>query len=199
MKSSAYVAAEPGAEMLRQEIEMPAMDAEDVLIKITHCGLCHSDLAVQFAGALGAEVTAIASSPDKEAEARAFGASHFLLTDQLDDCRAQVDLLLVTISGQRDWQPLLNTVRPFGVMCFLAMSLDAVNIAPLDLIAGQRQLVGSVIASPSQMVEMLEFSARHGIKPRIEEMPMTEINDAFQRLAVNQPRFRIVITAADAR
>src|SRR5512139_2529524 len=41
-------------------------------------GLGH--LALQFARAMGCEVTAISSSPDKAAEARGFGAHHFLAT-----------------------------------------------------------------------------------------------------------------------
>lgn len=40
-------------------------------------GLGH--LAIQFARALGWEVTAISSSPEKEEEARAFGAGHFIV------------------------------------------------------------------------------------------------------------------------
>jgi uncharacterized zinc-type alcohol dehydrogenase-like protein len=44
-------------------------------------GLGH--LALQLAKALGCGVTALSSSPEKEEEARAFGANHFLLTTDL--------------------------------------------------------------------------------------------------------------------
>ena len=40
-------------------------------------GLGH--LAIQFAHALGCEVTALSSSPAKEQEALAFGADHFVV------------------------------------------------------------------------------------------------------------------------
>ena len=50
-------------------------------------GLGH--LAIQFAHALGCEVTALSSSPTKEQEALAFGADHFVVTgDPAADGRA---------------------------------------------------------------------------------------------------------------
>jgi uncharacterized zinc-type alcohol dehydrogenase-like protein len=44
MKTKGYAAAEQGAELKQSEIELPALGANDVLLKVSHCGICHSDL-----------------------------------------------------------------------------------------------------------------------------------------------------------
>lgn len=43
------------------------------------------------------------------------------------------------------------------------------------------------------MQEMLNFSAVHGIEPQIEIMPLSEINEAMDRVAANKARYRIVL------
>ena len=57
-------------------------------------GLGH--LAIQFAHALGYEVSAISSSPDQEAQAFAFGADHFIAAIQrVRDNQARYRIVLV--------------------------------------------------------------------------------------------------------
>ena len=41
---------------------------------------------------------------------------------------------------------------------------------------------------------MLEFSARHRIKPQIELLPMHEANRALELVRANQMRYRAVLT-----
>lgn len=54
---------------------------------------------------------------------------------------------------------------------------------------------GSFIATRSVHAQMLEFSARHQIKPTIEVLPMTEegINEAIDRLKKGDVRYRFVL------
>jgi D-arabinose 1-dehydrogenase-like Zn-dependent alcohol dehydrogenase len=40
---------------------------------------------------------------------------------------------------------------------------------------------------------MLAFAQAHGIKPAIELMPMTAVNEAIRRLQGNQVRYRVVL------
>jgi alcohol/geraniol dehydrogenase (NADP+) len=46
------------------------------------------------------------------------------------------------------------------------------------------------------MREMLAFAEEHGITPRIEQLPMTRVNDAIRRLKENRVRYRLVLTQA---
>ena len=64
-------------------------------------GLGH--LAIQFATKLGAPVTVFSTSPNKEKEAKDFGASEFVVLGHEDKLEAPVDLLLITAHKAPDW------------------------------------------------------------------------------------------------
>ncbi len=64
-------------------------------------GLGH--LAIQFAAAMGADVVVFSTTAAKEAEARAFGASEFVLLGEVDKLSAPVDVLLLTGAKYPDW------------------------------------------------------------------------------------------------
>ena len=42
---------------------------------------------------------------------------------------------------------------------------------------------------------MLDFAARHGITPQTEHLPMSRIDEAFERLEPGKARYRIVLDA----
>ncbi len=44
MKTKAWVCPEKGAKLELQEIELEALQAHEVQVEITHCGLCHTDI-----------------------------------------------------------------------------------------------------------------------------------------------------------
>ena len=44
------------------------------------------------------------------------------------------------------------------------------------------------------MREMLSFAQEHGVTPRIEQLPMADVNDAIRRLKENRARYRIVLS-----
>jgi uncharacterized zinc-type alcohol dehydrogenase-like protein len=165
-------------------------------------GLGH--LAIQFAHALGCEVTALSSSPGKEAEARAFGADHFILsTDQaaVEDAEYGFDLLLCTAHAGNDWATLLMALRKNGRVVLAAFSPVDLNVATggpasgaaVDLVAHQLSITGSFLGSRADMREMLHFAQEHGIAPRIELMPMSQVNEAILRVRENKARYRVVL------
>ncbi len=164
-------------------------------------GLGH--LAVQFAHALGCEVTAISSSPGKEEEARAFGADHFLLsTDQAAMRQAEFgfDLLLCTAQTGNDWANLVMILKKNGRMVLVAFApLDlplaaASGSGPaVDFVAHQLSITSSFLGSRADMPKMLAFAQEHGIAPRIELMPMAQVNEAMLRVREKRARYRVVL------
>jgi D-arabinose 1-dehydrogenase-like Zn-dependent alcohol dehydrogenase len=64
-------------------------------------GLGH--LAVQFSSKLGAETVVFSSSRNKEAEAKSFGASEFVLLSEPEKISKPVDVVLVAGSHNPDW------------------------------------------------------------------------------------------------
>lgn len=157
-------------------------------------GLGH--LAIQFARAMGAEVTAISTSPDKAAEALAFGAHHFVnSTDpaQMKTLGGSLDLLLDTATANLDWSAYLATLRPNGVFCIVGGPQGPVLLPVLQMIFGQYTFAASVIGPPSQIEEMFRFAALHNVRTAIEELPLDQVNNAMERVRTNQARYRMVL------
>ncbi len=158
-------------------------------------GLGH--LALQFGRALGCHVIAFSSSSRKAGEAKQFGANEFVATGEaraLSAYAGSCDFLLSTVTADLPWEEYLQVLRPGGKLCILGIPERDLQIPALPLILGQKSVVSSVIGSRSEMQTMLEFSARHGIRPQIELFPMHEVNRALERLRNNQMRYRAVLT-----
>lgn len=156
-------------------------------------GLGH--LAIQFAHALGYEVTVLSSSPAKKQEARAFGADHFLVTGDRDRMRKvdyAFELVLCTAHGDIDWDELFMTLDKRGRLVLAGFPNVSVN--PTDLVARELSITGSFLGNPVTMREMLSFAQAHAISPRIECLPMSHVNDAIGRFKANRVRYRIVLT-----
>lgn len=155
-------------------------------------GLGH--LAIQFAHALGYDVTAISSSPGKKDEALAFGADHFIDSHDQDNLR-QVefgfDVLICTASGGVNWEALLMVLKKKGR--FVLVGFPDVALNSTDLVAHELSITGSFLGNRATMREMLEFAQKHRIAPEVELMPMSRVNEAFQRLKENKARYRIVL------
>ena len=166
-------------------------------------GLGH--LAIQFAHALGGDVTAISTSPEKEEEARRLGADHFLVsTDPAAMSRAEFgfDVLLCTAHGDLDWAALLMSLTKNGRVVLAAFSPLDLGVGgipgssgPLvDLVVHQLSITGSFLGSPADVREMLAFAQEHEIAPWVETMPMERVNEAIERLRSGRVRYRIVLT-----
>ncbi len=160
-------------------------------------GLGH--LAVQFARAFGCEITAFSTTPDKEPEARQFGAHHFVLLNTLSPggmgIPAQFDFILSTVHASLEWSSILSLLKPMGKLCIVGIPSSDLHIPARLLISGNRTLCGNGTGSRYYMHEMLQFAARHRIHPQVETFPMTEINQAIARLKNNQARYRLVLSS----
>jgi uncharacterized zinc-type alcohol dehydrogenase-like protein len=62
------------------------------------------------------------------------------------------------------------------------------------MLLGQRSVSASPVGSPANIARMLEFAARHNIKPIIEKFPLEQVNEALEHLKSGQARYRIVLT-----
>ncbi len=155
-------------------------------------GLGH--LALQFAYALGYEVTAFSSSSDKKEQALGFGAQQFILSTDKSSMR-QVDYgfdqLLVTANDGIDWAALLMTLKKRGKLILLGF--PDVKFNSTDLVAHELSLTGSFLGNRTMMKEMLSFAQLHSIAPMIELMPMSQVNDALKKVRENKARYRIVL------
>jgi uncharacterized zinc-type alcohol dehydrogenase-like protein len=157
-------------------------------------GLGH--LALQFARAMGCEVTAISSSPDKAAEARGFGAHHFLATGEPKAMRSAagtLDFVLSTVFVGQDWTGLLGALRPNGVLCFVGAPAEPLSLHVGALLGGQKTITTSVIGGRPGIREMLSFAARHGVAAKTQLRPLAEADAALGEVRQGRARYRIVL------
>lgn len=157
-------------------------------------GLGH--LALQFAKAFGAEVTAFSTSPAKESEARSHGAHQFINTRDskgLKSLAGYFDFILSTVYAEQDLGAYIAALRPTGTFVYVGVPPAPASFPVFPLIAGQKSIAGSPIGSPHQLREMLDIAARHGIKAQTERFPMDRVNDALARVRKNHIRYRAVL------
>ncbi len=157
-------------------------------------GLGH--LGVKFAAAYGCEVTAFTSSENKFDEALGFGARHVASSRDSQALRklaGTIDLLIVTVNAPLDWEALISTLAPNGRIHFVGAVLEPVPVSAMSLIFGQKSVSGSPTGSPVEIETMLRFAARQQITPQTEHFPMSQINEAFERLEAGKARYRIVL------
>jgi alcohol/geraniol dehydrogenase (NADP+) len=157
-------------------------------------GLGH--MAVMFASAYGCEVTAFTSSESKFDEARRFGADQVVSTKDsaaIGRIASSIDLLISTVNVPLDWDAILNTLAPGGRLHIVGAVLEPIPVPAFSLIAAQRSVSGSPTGSPVATATLLDFAARHSIAPQVEHFPMSDINEAFARLASGMAHYRIVL------
>lgn len=159
-------------------------------------GLGH--LALDFYNKWGCDVTAFSSNPDKYDEIRQMGAHHILNSRKPEDFAAAAgtfDLIVSTVNVKLDWNAYLGLLKPQGKLHLVGATLDPLDIAAFQLIAGEKTVTGSAVGSPSQLRTMIDFAARKDVLPITEHFDMSQINEAIERLESGKVRYRIVTKA----
>ncbi len=157
-------------------------------------GLGH--LALKFLKAWGCEATAFTSTAAKRQEALAMGASDAIDTTDSAAIRKHAnafDLIISTVDVKLDWSDFLLTLKPRGRLHFVGIPLQPLDIAVVSLLRGQKSISASPVGSPDAIAQMLDFAALHGIRPEVEEYPVSRINEAIARLRSGAARYRVVL------
>ena len=94
-----------------------------------------------------------------------------------------------------DWALLLNTLAPNGQLHTVGVPLEPMPIPAISLIGGAKAVTGSSTGSPAALRQLMKFAARKNIRPQIEVYPMSQINEAIERLHSGKARYRIVLKA----
>ena len=160
-------------------------------------GLGH--MAVKLAAAMGAHVTVLSRSADKEADALALGANALLVSSDKDAMKKAAnsfDLIIDTVPVKHDLKPYLPLLDIDSTLVLVGQigPLDEINTLPL--LGGRRRISGSPIGGIAETQEMLDFCAEKNILPDVEMIRMDQINEAFERLLLADVRYRFVIDMA---
>lgn len=157
-------------------------------------GLGH--LAIQFAHALGAEVTVLSRSMNKKEEALELGADHYYATSNqatFTELAGGFDVILNTVSANLDVDAYLSMLRIDGTLVNVGAPAEPDQYSVFSLIMGRRSLAGSLVGGIPETQEMLDFAAQHGIAPKIEVIRADQVDEAYERVLRSDVRYRFVI------
>ncbi|AKQ46037.1 hydroxyacid dehydrogenase [Rufibacter radiotolerans] len=160
-------------------------------------GLGH--MAVKIAAAMGADVTVLSTSANKEADARALGAHNFVVTkdpEAFKAARNSFDFILNTVSAKMNLDEYVNLLKLDGTMILLGVPPEALALHPGSLIFKRRRIAGSLIGGIAETQEMLDFCAHHRILSDIEIINIAQINTAYDRMLAGDVKYRFVIDMA---
>jgi uncharacterized zinc-type alcohol dehydrogenase-like protein len=157
-------------------------------------GLGH--VAVQFAHAMGAEVTVLSQTMNKKEESLELGANHFFATNDpatFDELAGQFDFILNTVSANLDVDAYLSLLEVDGILVHVGLPAQPDQYNVFSLAMGRRSMAGSNVGGIQETQEMLDFSAEHGIVPKIEVIRADQVDEAYKRVLRSDVRYRFVI------
>ncbi len=160
-------------------------------------GLGH--MAVKFANAFGARVVVFTRSPGKADDAVRLGALGVVVSRNAADMQKQLgsfDFILDTVSAAHDVNAYLDLVKRDGTLTLVGAPEAPLPVTAFSLLFGRRQLAGSIIGGIRETQEMLDFCAANGITADGEVIAIQKINEAFDRLAKGDVKYRFVIDMA---
>ena len=163
-------------------------------------GLGH--MGVKFANAFGAHVVLFTTSAGKAADAQRLGAHEVVISKndaEMQKHAASFDFILDTVSAEHDLNTYLNLLKRDGTLTLVGAPEKPAQVAAFNLLMGRKSLSGSAIGGVRETQEMLDFCAERGITCDIELIRMQQINEAFDRLARSDVKYRFVIDLASLK
>ena len=163
-------------------------------------GLGH--VGVKLAHALGAHVAVFTTSPDKKDDALRLGADEVILSRnaaEMEKHAGTFDFILDTVSAQHDINSYLSLLARDGNITLVGAPPEGVKVAAFSLIGGRHSLSGSAIGGLRETQEMLDFCGEHNITADVEVIPIQKVNEAYDRLAKNNVKYRFSIDMASLK
>ena len=161
-------------------------------------GLGH--MAIKIAIAKGAEVYAFTTSADKVKDIKSWGAKEAIVVDSIDKLqpwRAQMDYMISTIPYTYEMSSYMDCVKPNGFFTQVGVPVGgAYTVNNFNMMFNRVNYNSSLIGGIPETQEVIHFCADNDIKPEIEIIKASQINEAWTKVVNKQARYRYVIDAA---
>jgi alcohol dehydrogenase (NADP+) len=159
-------------------------------------------MGVKFARSFGAHVVVFTTSPGKKEDALRLGADEVVVSRNADDMQKHAgsfDFILDTVSAEHDINPFLNLLRLDGNLTLVGAPAKPLALSAFGLIFGRRSVSGSNIGGIPETQEMLDFCGQHNITADVEVIPIQKVNEAYERLAKSDVKYRFCIDMASLK
>jgi uncharacterized zinc-type alcohol dehydrogenase-like protein len=163
-------------------------------------GLGH--MGVKFARALEARVEVFTTSAGKSQDALRLGAHEVVVSKnaaEMEKHLGSFDFILDTVSAVHDLNAYLGLLKRDGTLTMVGAPDEPLPVGMFNLLFRRRQLAGSLIGGLRETQEMLDFCATHGITADVEVIPVQKVNEAYDRLARGDVKYRFVIDMASLK
>lgn len=159
-------------------------------------GLGH--LAIQYARKMGFHTVALSRGKDKKDLALELGAHVYIdseeeKAEEILQKLGGARVILATAPDSCAISQLVAGLGTGGTLLVVAAASRPIEVSPLLLISGRRQVQGWPSGHAADSEDTLRFSSLTQIRPRIETFPLQEANQAYRRMISNQARFRVVL------
>ncbi|HEV2486235.1 MAG TPA: NAD(P)-dependent alcohol dehydrogenase [Terracidiphilus sp.] len=157
-------------------------------------GLGH--MGVKFAHALGAHVVLFTTSPGKKDDALRLGADEVVISrnaDEMNKHAGSFDFILDAVSADHDINAYINLLRRDGNITLVGAPAKPLQVSAFPLIFRRRSLSGALIGGIAETQTMLDFCGKHNITADVEVIPMQKVNEAYDRLAKADVKYRFSI------
>lgn len=163
-------------------------------------GLGH--MGVKLARAMGAKVAVFTTSPHKREDALRLGAHEVILSREAAHMEAHLesfDFILDTVSAQHDLNAYLAQLKAGGQLTLVGAPPEPLGVSAFSLIFGRKSLSGSPIGGLAETQEMLDFCGEQGITADVEVIKVQQLNEAYERLARGDVKYRFSIDMSSLR
>ncbi|MEE6132044.1 MULTISPECIES: NAD(P)-dependent alcohol dehydrogenase [Bacillaceae] len=157
-------------------------------------GLGH--MAVKIASAMGAEVTVLSQTLNKQQDGLNFGAKDYYATNDPETFKklsGSFDLIINTVSAKIDMDAYFSLLTLDGTLVNVGAPGEPLSLNVMSLIGHRRSFAGSMIGGIRETQEMLDFCGEHGIVPKVEVISADEIDEAYKRVLASDVKYRFVI------
>ena len=163
-------------------------------------GLGH--MGVKFAHALGAHTVAFTTSQSKKDDALRLGADEVVISRDANEMAKHAgsfDFILDAVAAEHDINAYINLLRRDGNITMVGAPNQPLPVAVFGLIFARRSFSGSLIGGIAETQEMLDFCGKHNITSDVEVIPIQKVNEAYERLARADVKYRFSIDMASLK
>jgi len=160
-------------------------------------GLGH--LGIQFANKFGYKVAAIGRGSENAALAKKLGATVYI--DSKSTTAAQelqklggAQAILATAPSSKAMSELIDGLGPNGKLIVIGATFDPIEVTPVQLISGSRNIQGWAAGTPADSEDTLRFAELTGVRPMIETYPLGKAAEGYARMLSGNAQFRVVLT-----
>ena len=156
-------------------------------------------LVFQFAQKFGYKVAAIGRGPENGALAKKLGASVYI-DSAATNAAAELQKLgraraiLATAPSSKAMSSLIDGLGDNGTMMVVGATTDPIEVTPIQLIQGKKNIQGWASGIPTDSEDTLRFAEMTGVRPMIEKYPLAKAGEAYARMMSGKAQFRVVLT-----